>query len=236
MASVRILGPGRAGTSFALALEAAGWDVDRVWGRDDDPRDAAAGVDLVLVCTPDASVASTASRIEPAKRSVIAHVAGSLGLDALGGHERRASVHPLVPLVGGAAGARRLRSGRWFAVAGDPIARDVVASLGGRAFEVADADRVRYHAAAAVASNHLVALLGQVERMATAIAVPFDAYLDLVRATVDNVEELGARAALTGPAARGDDATIARHLDAIDPSERDAYEALVAEARRLAGR
>ncbi len=236
MASVRIVGPGRAGTSFALALAEVGWEVDQMLGSDDDPSDAAVGVDLVLVCTPDASVSSVAGRIEPSMHAVVAHVAGSLGLDALAGHERRASVHPLVALPGGEVGARRLRSGRWFAVAGHPLAREVVAALGGRAFEVADADRIRYHAAAAVASNHLVALLGQVERMAAAIAVPFDAYLDLVRATVDNVEELGARAALTGPAARGDDATIARHLDAIDPSERAAYEALVAEARRLAGR
>ncbi len=236
MASVRILGPGRAGTSFAVALAEAGWDVDRVWGRGDDPAGAAAGVDLVLICTPDASVAAVAGQIEPSAEAVVAHVAGSLGLDVLAGHDRRASVHPLVALPGGEVGARRLRSGRWFAVAGEPIAGDVVSSLGGRAFEVADDDRVRYHAAAAVASNHLVALLGQVERMAAAIAVPFDAYLDLVRATVDNVEELGARAALTGPAARGDEATVARHLAAIEPSEREAYEAMVAEVRRLARR
>ncbi len=236
MASVRILGPGRAGTSFAAALSEAGWDVDRVWGRADDLAGAAVGVDLVLICTPDASVAAVAGRIDTSSGTVVGHVAGSLDLDVLAPHERRASVHPLVALPGGEVGARRLRSGRWFAVAGEPIAREVVASLGGRPFEVADRDRVRYHAAAVVASNHLVALLGQVERMAAGIGVPFEAYLDLVRATVDNVEELGARAALTGPAARGDDTTIARHLDAIDPSERATYEALVAEVRRLARR
>ena len=52
---------------------------------------------------------------------------------------------------------------------------------------------------------------------------PFEAYLSLVRGAVDNVAELGPAAALTGPAARGDELTIARHLAAIDPSERDAY-------------
>jgi len=234
VASVRILGPGRAGTSFALALAAVGWDVVESWGRGDDPRAATTGVDIVLLTTPDAAVAEVAAAIAPDPDVVVAHTAGSLGLDVLADHERRASVHPLLPLPGGELGATRLRSGGWFAVAGDPLVGEVVSALGGRAFEVAEDDRVRYHAAAVVASNHLVALLGQVERMAAAIDVPFEAYLDLVRATVDNVAELGPRLALTGPAARGDAHTIARHLDAIDPAERPGYEALVAEARRLA--
>jgi predicted short-subunit dehydrogenase-like oxidoreductase (DUF2520 family) len=98
---------------------------------------------------------------------------------------------------------------------------------------VDDADRAAYHAAATIASNHLVALLGQAERVAATAGVPLDAYMGLVRATVDNVAELGPRAALTGPVRRGDDATVARHLSALDPDERPAYEAMVDQARRL---
>ena len=116
------------------------------------------------------------------------------------------------------------------------MAHQVVADLGGRAFEVADADRAAYHAAAVVASNHLVALLGQAERIGAPAGVPLAAFLELVRATVENVAELGPQAALTGPAARGDEATIERHLQAIGPSERAVYEAMAQEARRLAGR
>jgi predicted short-subunit dehydrogenase-like oxidoreductase (DUF2520 family) len=118
-------------------------------------------------------------------------------------------------------------------VAGDPIPGRVVDDLGGRLVAVADADRVAYHAAACIASNHLVALLGQVERVAATAGVPLEAYLDLVRQTVDNVAALGPVDALTGPVRRGDEATVARHLAALDPSERPAYEALAAAARRL---
>jgi predicted short-subunit dehydrogenase-like oxidoreductase (DUF2520 family) len=103
-----------------------------------------------------------------------------------------------------------------------------------RSFRVDAADRVRYHAAACVASNHLVALLGQVQRLADHTGVPFEAFLPLVRGTVDNVDELGPNAALTGPVARGDFDTVARHLDALPDEERDAYRALVLEAERLA--
>jgi len=229
---VRVIGGGRAGSSFAAALGSAGWRVPRLLGRDDDVADAAAGVDLVLVATPDAAIADTAAAIAPGV-AVIAHVAGSLGLDVLASHDRTAAVHPLVSLPNAEVGAERLRDGAWFAIAGDPIAAAVVADLGGHSFEVADADRAAYHAAACIASNHLVALLGQVERVAATAGVPLEAYLDLVRGTVDNVATLGPAAALTGPAARGATATIERHLAALDPSERPAYEALVQAARRL---
>ncbi len=81
-------------------------------------------------------------------------------------------------------------------------------------------DWVRYHAAAVVASNHLVGLLGQVERIAAGIGVPLDAYLDLARGSLDNVAALGPAAALTGPVRRGDRATVERHLAALPPEER----------------
>jgi len=230
---VRIIGPGRAGTALARALTAARWDVATPLGRGDDLARAAWGVDLLVIATPDDSVRDVARTVEPAPATVVAHMAGSLGLGALAPHRRRATVHPLVALPTPALGARRL-VGAWFAVAGDPLAHDVVRALRGRSFEVTDADRPTYHAAAVVASNHLVALLGQVERLSEAAGVPFEAYVDLARATLDNVAALGPAAALTGPAARGDEATIRRHLRALPPDERRAYRALADAARRLA--
>lgn len=233
MSSLRIIGPGRAGSALALALGRAGWEVRDPLRRGDDPTDAAADVDLLVIATPDGAVAEVAARVAPVPDTVVAHLAGSLGVDVLGTHPRRAALHPLVALPGAEVGAERLR-GAWFAVAGDPLAEAVVEDLGGRSFTVADADRAAYHAAACIASNHLVALLGQVERVAATASVPLEPYLDLVRATVENVAALGPARALTGPAARGDHATIERHLAALDPAERPAYETMVAEARRLA--
>jgi predicted short-subunit dehydrogenase-like oxidoreductase (DUF2520 family) len=87
-----------------------------------------------------------------------------------------------------------------------------------------------------VASNHVVALLGQVERMARAAEVPFDAFAPLVLASVENAFSLRPERALTGPVARGDLATVRAHLETLDPGERDAYRALAREAARLAGR
>ncbi|MBX3286821.1 MAG: DUF2520 domain-containing protein, partial [Actinobacteria bacterium] len=198
---VRVVGGGRAGRSLAGALGDAGWHVAGVLGRADDVASALAHVDLLVIATPDAAIASVAAAVSPDDRAVVAHLAGSLGLSVLAPHRRVAALHPLVSLPDPEVGARRLAAGAWFAVAGDPIVQRAVADLGGRWFEVTDADRATYHAAAAVASNHLVALMGQVARLAEGIGVPPEAYLDLARASLDNVAALGPAAALTGPVA-----------------------------------
>ncbi len=100
--------------------------------------------------------------------------------------------------------------------------------------EVDDVDRATYHAAACIAANHVVALLGQVERVAAAAGLDLEAFLPLTRAAVDDVAALGPRRALTGPAMRGDWDTLSRHLDALPARERAGYQAGAALATQLA--
>ncbi len=227
----RVIGAGRAGRALAGALAEAGWSVDGPLGRDHEPAAVASGTRILVLAVPDAAVGPVATAIEPGD-AVVVHLAGSLGLDVLAAHPRRASVHPLVALPNAAIGATRLR-GAWFATAGDDAAGEIVAALGGRSVVVADADRVAYHAAAAMASNHVVALLGQVERIAAGIGIPLDAYLDLARGALADVAAVGPADALTGPVSRGDWGTVSRHLAAIPPPERPAYALLADAARRL---
>jgi predicted short-subunit dehydrogenase-like oxidoreductase (DUF2520 family) len=236
--AIRVIGPGRAGGSLGDALSLAGWNVQEPIRRGDDVSHAAFGVDLVIIATPDAAIAEVASQIEPVPTTVVAHMAGSLGLEVLGNHPRRAAIHPLVALPDRETGSLRLRSDAWFAVAADGsealgLVDELVAALGGRSFVVADDRRAEYHAAAVIASNHLVALLGQVERAASSAGIPFDAFLELARSTIENVARLGPTKALTGPAARGDWATIERHRAALPDDELEAYDALMRAARRL---
>jgi predicted short-subunit dehydrogenase-like oxidoreductase (DUF2520 family) len=135
-------------------------------------------------------------------------------------------------------GAGRLLSGITFAVAGDPLARRLADALGGRALEVDDDRRTTYHAAASIAANHLVALIGQVERVAASAGLPLDAFAGLLRAATDDALALGPSAALTGPAARGDWETVEGHRRTLSAmaghrTELAAYDALVGLARRL---
>jgi len=237
--TIRVIGPGRAGRSLMAALDAVGgFTVLDALGRRDSLSTAASGADILVIATPDAEVAGVAAAVTPSAGTVVVHLSGSLGLDALAPHPRRASLHPLVPLPNPEVGADRLRSGVTFAVAGDPAARQLAMALGGQAVVVADHDRPNYHAAATIAANHLVAMLGQVERVAATAGLPLEAFAGLIHAAADDALALGPHAALTGPAVRGDWTTIDRHRTVLGGmpggrNELTAYDAMVVMARRL---
>jgi predicted short-subunit dehydrogenase-like oxidoreductase (DUF2520 family) len=254
---IALVGPGRAGTAVTLAMLDAGHRVVTVAGRTPDAastRGAAArfgaqiapvehagrGADLVLVATPDDAIAAIAGviadSVEP--HALVLHLSGALGLDVLEPVARRhgdvslGALHPLQTLP--SAGATLV--GAWAAVAGPPAVAELARELGMHPFTVRDGDRATYHAAAVVASNHVVALTAQVQELAATAGVPFEAFESLARGAVVNAFELGPAAALTGPVARGDVATVQRHLAAIPAHHHRAYRALAEVAMRLSER
>ena len=133
MTTFRIIGPGRAGSSLDAALGTVdGFTSKGILGRHQSVAEAASGVDLLFVATPDDQVARVASLVAPVPTTTVLHLSGSLGLEVLGSHPRRGSLHPLVPLPNPTVGAQRLRSGVTFAVAGDPVTRQIAGLWGER--------------------------------------------------------------------------------------------------------
>ena len=239
--SFRVIGAGRAGNSMVRALTKAGWTAEPTLGRIDEVASAAQGVDVVIIATPDAVIATVAASIEPVATTAVVHLSGSLGPDALAPHMRRAVVHPVMGLPNEEIGADRLLDNGWFALTEgcDGVGQAIVEALGGRAITLRDDPDARalHHAACCVAGNHLVTVLGQVERLAKAAGVSPAAYFELVRAVVDNVEHIGAVEALTGPVARGDYGTVERHREAIAahaPRDLALYDALLPATEELA--
>ena len=225
---ISIVGAGRAGSSFAMALARVGHNVE-VLHHDEVARvtDAA----LVILCVPDDALALVAATIAPNPERVIAHVAGSRNLDVLAPHPRVGSLHPLMALPSGSEPERLI--GATFCVAGDDVVAEVARSLAGRVITLRDDQRTIYHAAAVVASNHLVALMGQVRALAESIGLSLEDFLPLAQQTLSDVARFGPDDALTGPASRGDMATIDAHLAAIPESERSTYVALANAAFEL---
>jgi predicted short-subunit dehydrogenase-like oxidoreductase (DUF2520 family) len=117
-------------------------------------------------------------------------------------------------------------------------ARAMAVALGMRPVEVADADRVAYHAAASIAANFLVCLEGAAERLAATAGVERELLVPLVTGAVENWGRLGARRALTGPIVRGDDAVVTAQRAAVaerTPELLPAFDALAQLTRELAG-
>jgi predicted short-subunit dehydrogenase-like oxidoreductase (DUF2520 family) len=230
--SVAVIGAGRLGTALAAALRDRGVRVDGPLGRGARPT----GVDAVLLCVPDAEIAAAAAAI--ARGPLVGHCSGATGLDGLAPHEAF-GLHPLmtVPATG-----RAPFEGAGCAVAGttpraERAARALAGRLGMRAVTVADEDRAAYHAAASIAANFLVTLEGAAERLAATAGVDRETLVPLVRAALENWAALGAEQALTGPIARGDEATVARQRAAVaerTPELLDLLDALAAATRAVA--
>jgi predicted short-subunit dehydrogenase-like oxidoreductase (DUF2520 family) len=206
-----VVGRGRLGTALSGALVSAGFEVVGPLGRD-VPADVA-GLDLVVLCVPDGEIAAAAAAVP--RGPLVAHCSGATTLAPLAPHEAL-SVHPLMTVTADGADF----AGVACAVAGTTdralaAAHAVALALGMRPTVIADEDRVAYHAAASIASNFLVTLEDAAERLAATAGADRDLLVPLVRATVENWAAAGGPRALTGPIARGDEATVARQRDAV---------------------
>ena len=209
LTAIAIVGAGRLGTALASALPATGLHVEGPLGRGADPR-----AEAVLLCVPDGEIAAAAAAVTPGVP--VGHCSGANGLAVLAGHEAFA-FHPLMTIP--RAGAPPF-AGAGAAIAGSGpralgVARELAERLGMRPITVADEDRAAYHAAASIAANFLVTLEGAAERLADTAGVARGQLAPLVRAAVEDWARLGAREALTGPIARGDEATVARQRAAV---------------------
>jgi predicted short-subunit dehydrogenase-like oxidoreductase (DUF2520 family) len=231
-ARLALVGQGRMGAALADALRNSDLEVTGPLGRGAD----GAGADAVLLCVPDAEITRAAARIVPGP--LVGHCSGATDLSPLAPRERF-SLHPLMTVT--PAGA--VFAGAGAAIDGStPRARDIARrlaeQLGMTPVVVADSDRPAYHAAASIASNFLVTLEAAAERVAGTAGVPRELLVPLVRATVENWAALGAARALTGPVARGDEATVDRQHAAIReraPELLGLFDALVEATRTLAG-
>lgn len=200
---VHVIGTGRAGGAMRARLLERGHRVTD--GRRPDP-----AAELVLLCVPDGVIAEVAAAVPVGPW--IAHVSGATPLTALDPHTRRFGVHPLQTLTR-ARGAEQL-DGAWAAIGGDSgealtRARWLAGELGLRPFEIADADRALYHAAAVIGGNYLVTLHRVAQRLLAEVGAPPEAIEPLMARTIENGYEL------TGPIARGDTATVDAHLAAL---------------------
>ena len=220
---VHVIGTGRAGGAIRSRLAERGVAVT-------DGRVAERDADLVLLCVPDTVIAEVAAAV--AVGPWVAHVSGATRLGALAPHTRRFSVHPLQTLTRD-RGAEQL-DGAWAAIGGEtPDALDrarwLAQTLGLRPFEVADADRALYHAAAVFGGNYLVTLHDIASRLLGEVGAPAEAIVPLMARTMENGFDL------TGPIARGDWATVDAHVAALEDRAPDLvplYRALADATRR----
>ncbi len=260
---VGIIGPGRAGVGLALALVQAGYTV-RLHGRrkktvpkpleltvgaaDEPPAWVAQAGVLILAVRDDAifPLAEALARAEAVRADqVVLHLSGVLGQEALAplvpSRAALGSLHPLQTISDPATAPARLE-GTWAAVEGMPravqAAEGIAQELGMRPFRLSGKQKAIYHAGAVFASNYFVVVEAIAQRLlrhaGLSDAEAWQALRPLVEGTFENLTRQEPKDALTGPVARGDEATIRRHLESLTRDDALLYRALGRAALELA--
>lgn len=243
-----LVGAGAAATSLAGALRLGGVPVLGLWARNPEaarksasaagvaaysaaPPDLVLEADVLILAVSDSAIAEVAKTLVGSglvtRKHVMLHCSGAMSsADAFAGVRDQLGgvgvVHPLRAIVDPAS-AMRSFSATTFGVEGDEVgvgvARRLVKAMGGTAVELDGEQMASYHAAAAVASNFMVALADAAATLMEQAGIDrgraVKALVPLMEGTVANLAESGVPEALTGPIRRGDGETIERHLGAV---------------------
>ena len=257
--SVGVVGAGRVGAVLAAKFRAAGHPIVGVSGRSDasrlraqtllpgvftvGPIELARRSDILVLAVPDDALAEVAASLAIHARpgQVVLHTSGRHGLEVLAAF-RRAGAHPIAfhPAMTFTGTDVDLGRSCAFGLSADPadreLAESLVAELGGTPEWIEDADRVSYHAALSHGANHLNTVVAQAMDVLrdAGVADPSALLRPLLTAALDNALAYG-DAALTGPVARGDVATVRAHTEELAETP-DVLDTYVALARATAAR
>lgn len=272
-APVAVVGAGSVGTVLARRLVACGYQVEAVLSRTKEAaRDLAdrvgasigaqvghrlpPSVRFVVLCVPDDAIPAVANRLSILDHSwaqtIVAHTSGvrtAAALEALAQEGAAVlSFHPLQTFTPGTPPdafegiAIGLEGDDRAVAAGEVLAQ----ALGAHPTRLTAEEKTRYHCAATLASNGLVALTAVVEEVFGTANVggsdrpsATDLVAPLVEQTWSNLKRGAPEGALTGPVARGDTATVQAHLDALSEAASHLvplYVALSTEMVRVAVR
>jgi predicted short-subunit dehydrogenase-like oxidoreductase (DUF2520 family) len=210
--------------------------------------------DIILITTSDTAIGPVARKLASCRKDwtgqVVLHTCGSLPAAVLDPIRDRGaaagSLHPYQTIPSPSAGVRNLADCYW-AVEGDrravAVARRWVKALGGKSFTIAPEFKPLYHLSAFLVCPTVVTLMDCSERLLRKAGVPKKVVRPMlgkfVSETVRNFTEFGGRKSMTGPAVRGDWATLQRHIAELQrfaPEVIPAYVEMVDLMLHVAGR
>lgn len=258
--SLSFIGAGTLGTALAKACASVGYGVLAIHSRSYEDATQLANAlphakavanpadttiaDIIFLTVPDDAIAAVCESMSWPDSCSVVHCSGALSLDVLHSAAETGaatgSLHPLQTFAAAGEHAGRLSDIAYALEASNNELRDtlqeLVETLGGRPQWITGADKPLYHASAAMASNYLVALLGDASKLWESFGFSRESglrsLLPLVRGTIDNLQGIGFPDALTGPIARGDVETVRIHLSALTASQPDIVASYVAMGQR----
>ena len=167
---------------------------------------------------------------------IICHLSGSLSSDVFSINEVKGfypvSVHPLFAFSNKDSIYKQLNKAG-FTLEGHEYAvnawKNLLSQLGNKVVEIDGSVKAKYHAAASILSNHVLAVLATgyelLEECGFSSEEARSFTKGLVSDNIANAIEKGCVESLTGPIERNDIATVNKHLSVLSKAQKEVYHA-----------
>ena len=245
---IGIIGAGKVGTTLGKYLSVHGKNVTGFYSRTHESADEAATFaetetysslcklveksDVIFITTPDGVIHQVWGDLlhQDISNRIICHFSGSLSSHVFSGREEAGasgiSMHPMYAFSDKFHSYEQFHTA-YLTLEGDPEAVAVMKpmweAIGHHVLTLKAEDKIKYHAAAAMASNEMLGRMqasldilsecGFSEKDSMALLTP------LVQGNIASMLEKGCVNALTGPVERGDAQTVRKHLQALEGSK-----------------
>lgn len=245
---IGIIGAGKVGTTLGKYMSIHGKNVTGFYSRTYESADEAATFaetetysslcklveksDVIFITTPDGVIPQVWGDLlhQDISNRIICHFSGSLSSHVFSGREEAGasgiSMHPMYAFSDKFHSYEQFHTA-YLTLEGDPEAVAVMKpmweAIGHHVLTLKAEDKIKYHAAAAMASNEMLGLMqasldilsecGFSEKDSMALLTP------LVQGNIASMLEKGCVNALTGPVERGDAQTVRKHLQALEGSK-----------------
>lgn len=209
--------------------------------------DLVADSDALFLAVPDGAISAVWEQLKmlPIQNKILGHFSGSFSSavfsDIMRYHAYGYSIHPLFAINDKYNSYREL-SKAFFTIEGHPKYQqyflEMFRRFGNEAEIIQAEDKVRYHAAAAMASNLYVGLIDLCEQMLCGCGFTaehaHEALVPLILGNAENIGKNGTKQALTGPVERNDTETIQKHLSVLTAEEAEVYRCLSKRVLKIA--
>lgn len=260
---IGFIGAGRVGCSIGKYLQQSGICIAGYYDPQTEAADSAAAFtgsksypiledlifhsDLLFITTPDSMIVPVWEEIRQLSLSekVICHCSGALPSDAFAGITETGasgcSFHPMLPFSSRFDSFGQLKHA-YFTIEGqDPAVEAVTnlfARLGNTVCRIPGEHKPKYHTAASILSNQVIAVLDTGYRLLEQCGFTREearnAAAGLIRQNIENVIQQDCISALTGPVERNDLPTVQKHLNCLSTEDRQMYQMLGLKLVQLA--
>lgn len=224
------------GGYYSLSPESAAWAAAFTQTKQfKNLEDIISSSDMIFFTVPDDQIKSVWEEARPfVSGKIIAHCSGIHSSKIFSDIERTGSmaysIHPLCAISDKETSWERLDS-TLFTIEGDARniskIQDIFLQMGNRTRIISADDKVKYHAAASLASNHMTAVFFMAQNLLLdcgfSEAEAREELYQLAKGNLENIQVQGCVYSLTGPIERNDIDTVKMHLSALDKGKRAAY-------------